>query len=116
MALRSVLRNLIDNAIKARESRPGGRIRLEVAREGGRAKLEVRDDGVGFPPEQGEMLFEKFYRPGDEMQRPSRGSGLGLYLVRKFVELYGGEIRAASEGPGRGATFTIRWPLAGESA
>jgi signal transduction histidine kinase len=115
VALRSVLRNLIDNAIKASESQTGGRISVDVAREDGKARLDVSDDGIGFPPEQAEVLFEKFYRPGDEMQRPSRGSGLGLYLVRRFVELHRGEIHASSPGPGRGATFTIRWPLAGEN-
>jgi signal transduction histidine kinase len=116
VALRSVLRNLIENAIKACQSQQAARIVVVTSREPGQAKLEVRDNGVGFAPEQADALFEKFYRPGDEMQRPSRGSGLGLYLVRRFVELFGGEIRAASDGPGRGASFTIRWPLAEESA
>lgn len=110
VALRSVLRNLVDNAIKASEPRADGRIELEVTREHGEAVLQIRDNGVGFAPEQSEAIFQKFYRPGDEMQRPSRGSGLGLYLVRRFVELYGGHIAAHSEGPGRGARFTIRWP------
>jgi signal transduction histidine kinase len=113
VALRSVLRNLLDNALKATEAQAGSRIVVEVAREGDEARLTVRDDGKGFPPEQAEALFEKFYRPGDEMQRPSRGSGLGLYLVRRLVKLYGGSIAATSAGPGRGASFTIRWPLAG---
>ena len=113
VALRSVLRNLVDNALKATEAQAGSRIVVEVARQSGEARLTVQDDGKGFPPEQAEALFEKFYRPGNEMQRPSRGSGLGLHLVRRLVKLSGGSIAASSEGPGHGARFTIRWPLAG---
>ena len=69
--------------------------------------LEVVDDGVGFEPSEGPKLFEKFYRPGDELRRTTRGTGLGLYLVRRFVELEGGTVHAESPGPGRGATFRV---------
>lgn len=114
VALRSVLRNLMDNSLKATEGGQGSLISVQVGRDGDAALLEVRDDGKGFPPEQAEALFEKFYRPGNEMQRPSRGSGLGLYLVRRLVRMYRGTIEAESGGPGRGARFAIRWPLAGD--
>ena len=113
-AMSSVLRNLVDNAIKAAEAGEGGHVVVEAAREGSVVRVTVRDDGVGFPPDEATNLFLKFYRPGDELQRRSRGSGLGLYLVRRFVELDGGRVEAASDGPGRGARFTVRWPAAEE--
>ena len=75
-------------------------------------ELAVADDGVGFEPALAEKLFEKFYRPGDELRRTSKGTGLGLYVVRRFVELERGWVAAASPGPGCGATFTVAWPAA----
>jgi signal transduction histidine kinase len=59
-----------------------------------------------------------FYRPGDELRRRSRGTGLGLYLVQRFVQLEGGAVRGSSEGPGLGARFEVSWPArrAGEPA
>jgi signal transduction histidine kinase len=60
-------------------------------------------------------MFEKFYRiESDGRARASGGSGLGLYLVWRFVQLDGGSVRAESSGPGRGATFTVSWPAAKE--
>ena len=78
----------------------------------GFVELAVADDGVGFEPALADKLFEKFYRPGDELRRTSKGTGLGLYVVRRFVELERGWVSALSPGPGRGATFTVAWPAA----
>jgi signal transduction histidine kinase len=114
VALRAVLRNLADNALKATEASGGGTVRVAGAREDGIVRVEVVDDGVGFDPGEARRLFEKFYRPGDELRRRSRGSGLGLYLVRSYVELDGGSVAAESEGPGRGARFIVRWPAPGD--
>ncbi len=116
VAMRSVLRNLIDNALKATEGKGegGGRIRIGARRDGRFVRVEVADDGVGFAPEEAQHLFKKFYRPGDEMQRESRGSGLGLYLVEQFVKLDGGRVEAYSAGQGQGAVFRTFWPAAGE--
>lgn len=124
VAMRSVLRNLLDNALKATESkvaesedagRPRGHIRVGASREGRFVRVQVSDDGVGFAPEEGQHLFKKFYRPGDEMQRESRGSGLGLYLVEQFVKLDGGRVEAHSAGKGQGAVFSTFWPAAREA-
>jgi signal transduction histidine kinase len=111
VAVRTVLRNLMDNAIKATGAKGGGTIHLSGRRGNGVVRVEVRDDGVGFAPEEGPRLFEKFYRPGDELRRTSKGSGLGLYIVRRFVQLTGGRIAAHSDGPGKGAAFTVEWPV-----
>ncbi len=111
-AAATVLRNLIENALRASIAAGGREIRLSGRARGGFVELEVADDGVGFNPAEAERLFEKFYRPGDELRRTSKGTGLGLYVVRRFVELERGHVRAASPGPGCGASFTVAWPAA----
>ena len=109
-ALETALRNLLDNAIKACVAGNGHSIVVRGRREGKGIELTVSDDGLGFPPEDAAMIFEKFYRIGDEQRRTMPGTGLGLYIVKRLVELSGARIEADSDGPGRGATFTIRWP------
>ena len=111
-AARSVISNLADNAFKSAKAAGGGTVRLAAAADGGRVRLEVVDDGLGFDPALADELFGKFYRAGDEMRRRTKGAGLGLHLVRRFMTLEGGDVRAASEGEGRGATFTVWWRTA----
>ena len=114
VGLGTVLRNLIGNAIESAQA-AGTRVEVSARRLGSAVELQVLDDGVGFEPADGKRLFEKFYRPGSELRRNKQGSGLGLYLVRGFVALEGGEVEASSDGPGRGATFRVTWPV-GEPA
>jgi signal transduction histidine kinase len=109
-AARTILRNLIDNALRATGAAGGGRITLTGRVAGDMVELEVADTGVGFEPAEGPRLFEKFYRPGDELVRTTRGTGLGLYVVKRFAELEQGRVAAASDGPGKGARFTVAWP------
>jgi signal transduction histidine kinase len=73
-------------------------------------RLDVRDSGIGFDPAETSRLFEKFYRIETSGQERLPGTGLGLYLVRRCLELEGGSVHASSDGPGRGACFTVRWP------
>ena len=108
--LETVLRNLLDNAIKACVAGGGHSIALRGARSARGVELAVADDGIGFPPEDAAMIFEKFYRVGDELRRSMPGTGLGLYIVKRLVEQSGGTIAAQSGGPKLGATVTIRWP------
>jgi signal transduction histidine kinase len=108
--LETVLRNLLDNALKACVAGGGRSIALRGARNARGVELAVADDGIGFPPEDAAMIFEKFYRVGDELRRSMPGTGLGLYIVKRLVEQSGGTIAAQSGGPKRGATVTIRWP------
>ena len=110
--LETVLRNLMDNAIKACAAGQGHHVWVRGARAGAVVEFTVTDDGLGFPPEDAVMIFEKFYRLGDELRRSTPGTGLGLYIVRRLVELSGGRIEAASAGPGQGATITVTWPAA----
>ena len=108
--LETVLRNLLDNALKACVAGGGREIAVGAARAARGVELVVRDDGIGFPPEDAAMIFEKFYRVGDEQRRSMPGTGLGLYIVKRLVEQAGGTIAARSDGPKRGATVTITWP------
>lgn len=104
------LRNLLDNALKSCVAAKSGSIRVEGARTASGIVLAVSDDGLGFPPEDALMIFEKFHRLGDELRRATPGTGLGLYIVKRLVELSGGTVHAESSGPGRGATVSMRWP------
>ena len=75
-------------------------------------KLDI-GSAAGFPPDEAERLFERFYRVGDEMVRRTPGSGLGLNIVQRYLSLDGGSIEAASDGPGAGAVFTVVWRSGG---
>jgi signal transduction histidine kinase len=109
-ALESILRNLLDNAVKACIAGSGHEITVSAVHAQGKIVLTVRDDGVGFPPEEAAMMFEKFYRLGDELRRTTPGTGLGLYLVKRLAEMSGAEAAAASAGVGHGAAVTVTWP------
>jgi PAS domain S-box-containing protein len=111
--LGQVVGNLLANAV--RFSEPGGRVEVRLSREeGGRALLAVRDQGVGFPPELGLRLFQPFLQAETSLHRTRGGLGLGLSLVKGLAELHGGTAQAHSDGPGRGAEFQVRLPLASE--
>lgn len=109
-ALAAVLRNLIANAIDAAAGTENATVTVAASRSGAKSVVEVRDNGRGFDSADGEKLFEKFYRPGNEMRREGRGTGLGLYIARSLVIESGGELNAHSDGPGRGALFRATWP------
>jgi signal transduction histidine kinase len=110
-ALDTILRNLIDNALKACIAGDGHRIDVLAVQTDGRIDMTVRDDGLGFPPEDSRLMFEKFHRLGDEQTRKTPGTGLGLYIVKRLVELSGATIEASSAGPGTGATIRLSWPV-----
>ncbi len=109
-ALETILRNLLDNAVKACIAGSGHSIGVRAEHSGDGVVLTVTDDGLGFAPEDAEMMFEKFYRLGDELRRTMPGTGLGLYIVRRLVEMNGARIRASSAGVGHGAAIEIVWP------
>lgn len=107
----TVLRNLVHNAIKAsRDTTPGGAVSVVGTLEDRFVRLEVHDHGMGFNTTESGHLFEKFYRIESTGQERLPGTGLGLYLVRRCMELEGGSAHASSDGRGRGACFTVRWP------
>jgi len=106
MPLQLVLYNLIANAMKHHD-RGTGLIEVEAVPCDGFLQFTVRDDGPGIPKEFQEKIFEMFYtlRPRDQVE----GSGMGLALVKKIVERWGGTITVSSDG-GRGSAFTLTWP------
>ena len=110
--LETVLRNLLDNAVKACIAGKGRRIELHAGLSGSHVEFSIRDDGLGFPPEDAAMIFEKFYRLGDELRRSTPRTGLGLYIVQRLIKLSNASISAEREGPNRGAKLTVSWPEA----
>jgi signal transduction histidine kinase len=108
--LEQVVTNLLDNAVKY--TGPEGRVRVSVAREGETAVLRVVDSGVGIAPDLLPRVFDLFVQADRSLERTRGGLGLGLALVRRLVDLHGGQVEARSAGPGRGSEFVVRLPVA----
>jgi signal transduction histidine kinase len=107
--LAQVLANLLTNA--ARYTPHGGRIELTALRDADQVTIRVRDNGVGIAADMLPRIFELFVQGGQRsLDRAEGGLGLGLTLARSLVGLHGGTINAASDGLGKGTTFTIRLP------
>jgi signal transduction histidine kinase len=106
--LQQIVWNLAWNAIKFTPA--GGTVSVRLRRAGARAELIVTDTGVGIAPEVLPHVFE-WYRQGNVDGQDDTGLGLGLGLVQQLVELHGGTVRADSQGPGTGATFTVLFPV-----
>src|SRR5207248_11415455 len=109
--LGQVVGNLLSNAAKFTD--PGGKVSVRLAADPARrqAVLTVRDTGVGIDPAFLPRIFESFMQADRTVGRSRGGLGLGLALVKGLVELHGGEVRAASGGPGTGADGTVTLPL-----
>jgi signal transduction histidine kinase len=105
--LQQVVWNLVSNAVKF--TRPGGRVDVRLSCDPPVARIVVADTGVGIAPAFLPFVFDRF-RQATRGASPSGGLGLGLAIVRHLVELHGGRVSAASEGEGRGATFTVTLP------
>ncbi|MFD2365089.1 ATP-binding protein [Pseudoduganella sp. GCM10020061] len=101
--------NLLTNAIKFTPR--GGRIRIDAEREADEVRIAVSDTGIGVAPENLEPIFGLFSQLAPSLERSQGGLGIGLSLVKGFVELHGGTVVASSEGLGHGTTFTVRLPL-----
>lgn len=107
--LTQVVANLLNNAAKYTPS--GGQIWLTVRPEQGEVVISIRDSGAGISAEHLPHVFELFMQVDHHAGRTQGGLGIGLTLVKSLVELHGGRIRAASDGPQRGSEFEIRLPL-----
>ncbi|MEV6635566.1 SpoIIE family protein phosphatase [Actinoplanes sp. NPDC051470] len=99
--------NLLSNAVKF--TREGG-VTVRLTADGDEAVLTVEDTGVGVPPEEQSLLFDRFHRVSSTWSRSHEGTGIGLALVRELAELHGGGVGAASE-VGVGSRFTVRVPF-----
>ncbi|CAG9245034.1 PAS domain S-box protein [Paraburkholderia unamae] len=107
--LTQVFANMLNNA--ARYTDTGGQIRLDARREGDWAIVTLSDTGIGMTAAQLHEVFEMFTQMHRLAERSQGGLGIGLTMVRHLVRMHGGTVEAASDGPGRGSTFTVRLPL-----
>jgi signal transduction histidine kinase len=107
-AIARSLLNLVNNAVKYSAGKKY--LGVHLYRRGGNVNLEVEDHGIGIPPKEQLKIFEKFYRVGDPLVHNTKGSGLGLSLVRHIVLAHGGQV-AVESAPGRGSKFIIILPL-----
>jgi len=112
--LRAAIWNLIDNAVKYSSGAIQIRVTLEQI-EGQRLAVRVSDSGVGISPAELKRIFRRFYRIPASVAMRTKGSGLGLFIVRSVARKHGGRAFAESEGAGRGSTFTLLLPLAVEA-
>jgi signal transduction histidine kinase len=106
--IKQVVLNLLSNAVKFTPE--GGRVTVRALPAGDAVEVSVSDTGIGIAPEDQAAIFEEFRQVGTDYARKREGTGLGLTLARKFVELHGGTIRVASE-TGKGSTFSFTLPV-----
>ncbi|MGB6434166.1 MAG: DUF3369 domain-containing protein [Bradyrhizobium sp.] len=106
--IREAIDNLISNAIKY--SPVGGKISVQVGQESNKIVIRVVDEGAGLSPEDIGRLFGRFQRLSAKPTAGESSTGLGLSIVKRIVDMHGGEVIANSAGPGQGATFTITLP------
>ena len=106
--VKQILLNLLSNAVKFTPD--GGRVDVIAKMDTTKVAIAVKDTGIGIAPEDHAAVFEEFKQVGRDYTRKAEGTGLGLALTKRFVELHGGEINLAS-APGKGSTFTITLPI-----
>ncbi len=104
---KQIMLNLLSNAVKF--TPVGGSVTVRAKPNGAGVEIAVADTGVGIAPGDQEAVFEEFRQVGRDVSKKAEGTGLGLALTRRFIELHGGGIRLASE-PGKGSTFTFTLP------
>jgi signal transduction histidine kinase len=109
-AIARSLLNLVNNAVKY--SATDKYLGVRLYRSNGNLNLEVADHGIGIPANEQAKIFEKFYRVGDPLVHNTKGSGLGLSLVRHIAQAHGGQV-AVESAPGKGSKFTITLPVNG---
>jgi signal transduction histidine kinase/CheY-like chemotaxis protein len=106
--IREAIDNLVSNAIKY--SPIGGKISVVVTHEEGNTVIRVVDEGAGLSPEDLGRLFGRFQRLSAKPTAGESSTGLGLSIVKRIIDMHGGEVAANSDGPGKGSTFTIVLP------
>jgi two-component system CheB/CheR fusion protein len=112
LALDVIVRNVLENALAAVSAVGGGSVAVSARAGDGEVTLAVRDSGVGFRPADGARLFERFTRLHPGGGSGHYGTGLGLYIVKRLMQLAQGRVSAESAGVGQGACFLLSWPAA----
>ncbi|QDU31679.1 Autoinducer 2 sensor kinase/phosphatase LuxQ [Anatilimnocola aggregata] len=107
--LAQIFLNLLNNA--AKYSEPGGSIRLTAKLDGSEVEVSLQDQGIGIPAGKLPHIFEAFVQVDTSWRRTQGGMGIGLSLVKEFVELHGGRVEVLSEGLGQGSEFIVRLPV-----
>jgi CheY-like chemotaxis protein len=106
--LAQAISNLLNNAAKYTDD--GGEIQLRAEVEEGRVLVRIRDNGIGLTQEEVARVFDLFTQADRALDRAQGGLGIGLTVVKKLVEMHGGQVHAFSEGPGRGSEFVVSLP------
>lgn len=104
----TAMQNMLDNAVKYSGDRIS--VTLTVLADVETVRVEVRDRGVGIPPKDMDLIFERFYRAPTFAAKKVKGTGLGLFIVRSIAKKHGGRVYASSAGEGRGSAFTLEIP------
>ena len=108
IAFTSIFTNLYENALKY--SPKGKTVAVNLRMQNETLILQVADEGIGIPPAEMDLIFSKFYRVGSEDTRQTKGTGLGLYIVKSLVDLHGGKVKVKSNDP-QGTCFEVQFKL-----
>ena len=106
--LEQVVENLLDNAIRYTKNQ--GKVKIKIYKDSKRIYFEIQDNGVGIPEEEQKFIFQKFFRAQNALKYQTEGSGLGLYITKRILELMGGKIWFKSK-EGKGTTFYFSLPI-----
>jgi signal transduction histidine kinase len=112
--LKQILFNLLSNAVKY--TREGGTITIDAGLGSEEVELRVKDSGIGIAPADLDRVFGEFEQVETTYGRTQQGTGLGLALAKRLIEMHGGCICAQSDGEGRGSTFAFTLPVKGQEA
>jgi signal transduction histidine kinase len=112
-ALKQILFQLLSNAVKFTPD--GGTIILDAEQREGQIMIRITDSGIGIDPDQQAQIFENFYQVQGGLVGKTPGTGLGLPIARRLVELHGGILWVESAGPGQGSRFSFSLPIAAPS-
>ncbi len=109
--LKTAFTNLLDNAVKYSTEKPKIAVRLKKAALNKRAEIFIKDNGLGIPSGDLKRIFKRFYRVPNAAGAQTRGTGLGLFIVRTIIKRHGGRVSAQSRGEGTGSTFIVQLPI-----
>ena len=109
--LRTAFVNLLENAVKYSRDEPKISIRLKKAKNNRSVEIFIKDNGVGIQSSELKRIFKRFYRVVEPTSADTRGTGLGLFIVKSIIERHGGRVSAQSRGDGLGSTFLVKLPI-----
>lgn len=107
--LKQVMYNFLSNAVKFTSD--GGKISIEALRQKNIIQVSVSDTGIGVPKEEKGKIFNEFYQVRNDQEAKPQGTGLGLSLVKRYIEMHGGRVWVESEGSGKGSKFSFTLPI-----